>query len=77
MSTTTDTTFNYQLLARLQMDCEYYLGNGQRAVKHLWADTEAEQIAKMKELYAQLDPKPDWITLEKIEEYEAAMTVNP
>lgn len=70
-----DALFNYQFLGRLQMDCEYYLGHGNRAVKHLWADTEAEQIAKMKEIYALLPEKPDWLTLEKIAEYEAAMVV--
>lgn len=66
--------FNYMLLSRLQMDCEYYLNHGNRVAKHLWAGTEAEQIAKMKELYAALPEKPEWITLEKIEEYNAAMT---
>lgn len=73
--TTTDNTakFEYQLLGRLQQDCEYYLGNGNRAKKHLWAGDEAEQIAKMKEIYESLPEKPEWISLEKIAEYEAAM----
>lgn len=76
MSTTDSTnSFNYQLLGRLQMDCEYYLGHGNRAAKHLWADNEAEQIAKMKEIFEALPEKPEWITLEKIAEYEAAMVV--
>ncbi|WP_293195589.1 LPD11 domain-containing protein [Ottowia sp.] len=65
--------FNYQLLARLQQDCEYYLGHGNRAKKHLWAGDEVEQIQKMKEIYALLPEKPEWITLERIEQYEAAM----
>ena len=71
----TDATFNYQLLSRLQQDCEYYLGHGNRAKKHLWAGDEAEQIAKMKEIYAILPEKPEWITLEQIAQYEAAMVV--
>lgn len=73
--TTTDNTakFEYQLLGRLQQDCEYYLGSGNRAKKHLWAGDEAEQIAKMKEIYESLPEKPEWISLEKIAEYEAAM----
>lgn len=71
------TKFDYQLLSRLQMDCEYYLGHGNRAKKHLWAGDEAEQIKKMKELYAALPEKPEWLTLERIEQYEAAMTTNP
>lgn len=65
--------FNYQLLSRLQQDCEYYLGHGNRAKKHLWAGDEAEQIKKMKELYESVPEKPEWITLERIEQYEAAM----
>lgn len=71
----TDATFNYQLLSRLQQDCDYYLGHGNRAKKHLWAGDEAEQIAKMKEIYASLPEKPEWITLEQIAQYEAAMVV--
>lgn len=69
-----DNKFNYQLLGRLQQDCEYYLGHGNRAKKHLWADDEVEQIAKMKEIYAALPEKPEWLTLERIEQYEVAMT---
>lgn len=65
--------FDYQLLSRLQQDCEYYLGFGARNKKHLWAQDETEQIRKMKELYSSLPEKPAWITLEAIEQYEAAM----
>ena len=65
--------FNYQLLARLKQDCEYYLGHGNRAKKHLWAGDEAGQIAKMKELYAEFSEKPEWISLEDIAQYEAKM----
>lgn len=76
MSTTeSNLTFDYQLLGRLQQDCDYYLGFGNRAKKHLWAGDEAEQIAKMREIYGSLPEKPEWITLEKIAEYEAAMVV--
>jgi hypothetical protein len=65
--------FSYQLLARLQQDCDYYLGHGNRAKKHLWAGDEAEQIQKMKDVYASLPEKPEWITLERIQQYEAQM----
>jgi NAD(P)H-flavin reductase len=68
-----DSDFNYQLLARLQQDCEYYLGYGNRVKKHLWALDEAEQIKKMKELYEGFREKPEWISLGDIEKYEAAM----
>lgn len=72
-----DSKFEYQLLGRLQMDCEYYLGNGNRATKHLWAGNETEQIEKMKQIYEALPEKPQWITLEKICEYETAMIGEP
>ena len=63
----------YQLLGRLQQDCEYYLGNGKRARKHLWAGGEVEQIRKMKELFEGLPAKPEWISLDDIARYELAM----
>lgn len=66
-------TFNYQLLSRLQQDCEYYLGFGARNKKYLWALDEAEQIKTMRDLYAVLPEKPAWITLADIDKYEAAM----
>ena len=71
------TRFDYQLLGRLQMDCEYFLGNGNRAVKHLWAGNETDQIAKMRELYEKLPEKPQWLTSVKIDEYEAKMIPQP
>ena len=32
-----DKTFRYQLLGRMQQDCEYWLGYGGRNDKKLWA----------------------------------------
>ena len=71
-------SFNYQLLDRLRLDCEYYLGNGQRSVKHLWADTEKEQIEKMKELYNSFsdDKKPKFLSYEQILTYEELMVIH-
>lgn len=66
-------TFEYQLLSRLKQDCDYYLGNGNRVKKHLWAGDESAQIIKMKELYEELPTKPEWLTSEEIDRYEAAM----
>ncbi len=67
--------FNYMLLDRLRTDCDYYLGNGNRNKKCLWAGDEEKQIEKMKELYNSFsdDDKPEWITLEEIEKYEKEM----
>lgn len=63
----------YMLLGRLQMDCNYYLGAGNRNSKHLWAGTPKEQIKKMKELYSKLVVKPEWLSEKNISDYEKAM----
>ena len=63
----------YRLLDRLCADCEYFLGAGQRVEKHLWAGSVDAQIEKMRELYAQLPEKPDWISLDVINAYARRM----
>ena len=67
--------FRYMMLSRLKQDCDYYLGNGDREKKHLWAADEAEQIAKMKNLYNSFkdDDKPEWLSYQEILEYEKKM----
>ena len=52
-----DYTPEYQLLDRLRMDCEYFLGAGQHSEKHLWAGNRHAQIAKMRELYEMIPDK--------------------
>ena len=64
----------YRLLDRLRTDCEYFLGVGQRAEKHLWAGSVEAQIAKMRELYDELPEKPEWLSTEEIDEYARRMT---
>ena len=63
----------YFLLSRLKADCEYFLGAGGRAEKHLWAGNVREQIAKMRELYDALPEKPEWLTMEDIDRYAQRM----
>ena len=64
---------DYRLLDRLRTDCEYFLGEGQRNEKHLWAGNVSAQIHKMRELYEALPEKPDWLTREQIEDYADRM----
>lgn len=73
-----DKEFKYKLLSRLQSDCDYFLGAGNRAEKHLWANNVEDQIALMKALYNSFseEDRPEWITLDKIEEYEKEMKDN-
>lgn len=72
--------FNYRLLGRLQSDCDYYLGacasNGAdmtAAQKHLWAGSIEGQIDKMREIYAALPEKPEWLSADDIDRYEENM----
>lgn len=71
----TNLEYNYMLLDRLKQDCEYFLGNGNGNVDTLWAKDIDEQIAKMKELYNSFadDEKPEWITMDDINDYEKEM----
>ena len=69
-----DNKFNYMLLARLQQDCEYFLGYGNGYEPHLWAGNVEDQIAKMKELYNKLPEIPEWLSMEDIENYEKEMS---
>ena len=64
---------DYRLLGRLRADCEYFLGAGNRAEKHLWAGSVRAQIAKMRELYDTLPERPEWLTKEAIDDYAERM----
>lgn len=70
-----DKKYNYMLLSRLKSDCDYFLGHGLRNEKHLWAGSVDKQVAKMRELYNSFadDEKPDWLTMDQIDEYERKM----
>lgn len=68
-----DNSFKYQLLGRLQSDCDYFLGNGRGHEKHLWAGNVKDQITKMKELWNTFSDKPEWLSMEEIEKYEKDM----
>ena len=66
-------TMEYRLLDRLKSDCDYFLGAGNRSTKQLWAGDVQLQIKKMRQLYDALSEKPEWLTPEQIDQYEAAM----
>ena len=72
-----DYSNDYRLLDRLRADCDYYLDSGGRSEKHLWAGSVEKQIAKMRELYAALPEKPEWLSEQDIDRYEQQMTVSP
>lgn len=70
-----DASFRYQLLDRMGQDCCYYLGNGGRREKHLWADNVPKQIEYMKAIYNSFPEgkKPEWMDMEEILDYEQRM----
>ncbi|UYD60253.1 hypothetical protein OPFAMLBM_00254 [Aeromonas phage avDM12-TAAL] len=68
-----DHEFKYMLLSRMKSDCEFFLGYGNRSESRLWAGSVDEQIESMKALYNSFETKPEWITMQMIEEYETDM----
>ena len=70
-----DLRFRYMLLGRLQADCEYYLGFGNRNNNRLWAGNEEAQIETMTKLYESFaeDERPEWLTMDEIKEYGRRM----
>lgn len=68
-----DPIFLYQMLSRLELDCKYFLENGNSYEKYLWATTVDNQISAMKEIYNKLEEKPEWLSLEQINNYEKEM----
>lgn len=70
-----DSKYRYMLLGRMQSDCEYYLGFGNRNRSRLWAGNEEKQIEYMKQLYNSFDEgeKPQWFSMTQIQEYARQM----
>ena len=70
-----DNKFKYMLLSRMQSDCNYYLGYGNRCVDFLWATSVEEHIKYMKIIHDSFSEseKPQWLTIEEIEKYELEM----
>jgi hypothetical protein len=71
-----DLEFRYMLLGRLEQDCKYYLGNGARHPKHLWASEGVEEhINYMKAIHNSFPEgmKPEWLSMEEIESFEQEM----
>lgn len=69
-----DDRFRYMMLSRLQSDCKYVLGAAEGNTRHLWVKDDIKtHCALMRELYNSLPKKPDWISLEDIDNYEKEM----
>ena len=64
------------MLSKLQSDCAYYLGYGNRCPHILCNDRVQNHIARMKELWNGFPAaqKPAWLTWTQLLQYEKAMT---
>lgn len=69
-------SFNYMMLDRLRIDCDYFLGNGNGQLKHLYYKDVDKHIEKMKKIYNSFseEEKPEWISLNDINNYKDKMT---
>ena len=65
--------FQYQMLDRMRLDCEYFLGYGNRCTKDLWGKSVEKHIEAMKRIWNELIEKPMWLSMEQIDEYERKM----
>jgi hypothetical protein len=63
----------YMMLSRLQQDCDYFLGHGGGSERNLYYKNVEEHIAEMKKLWNELNEKPEWLSMEDIEDYEQKM----
>ena len=70
-----DSRFRYQLLGRMQSDCEYFLNYGNRSIKHLWSGNVKEHIKDMKTLFKSFkkSERPEWLSMKDILSYENQM----
>ena len=70
-----DEKFRYQLLDRMRGDCLYFLGNGTRHEKYLWAGNVNDHIVYMKAIWKSfpLFGKPRWLSWRQICEFEKQM----
>lgn len=72
-----DDSFRYRLLSRMQMDCDYYLGNGHRNGQYLWMRMDPQgHIDVMRALWDSFKEKPEWLSMEEINDYAERMGVN-
>lgn len=68
--------FDYMMLDRLKTDCDYFLGNGNGFLGHLYYKDIDRHIEEMEKIYESFsnEEKPEWINLENIKNYKEKMT---
>lgn len=71
-----DNKHNYMFLDRLKSDCDYFLGNGNGYLGHLYYKDVDKHIDEMRKIYNSFseEERPEWISLEDIDHYHEKMT---
>lgn len=76
------TRFNYMMLSRLKMDCDYVVGHlsnfcrnklsEETISNHIWGESIQRHFSEMYKLYDNFleDEKPEWLTREEIDDYK-------
>lgn len=65
--------FDYMMLSRLKADCNYVLGNGtEKNLYYKDINIHCDEMVKLYESFSDED-KPEWLTLEQIEQYRRDM----
>lgn len=70
-----DYEFDFRILSRLKMDCDYFLGCGNGYEGHLHHKTVEKQCDEMEKMWNALptNERPEWLTLDQIKEYRSSM----
>lgn len=68
-------TFTFGMLARLKLDCDYYLGHGHASNNALWGKDPYNHCNEMKRLLLSIpeEERPLWLTQTDIGWYRVAM----
>lgn len=71
-------SFAYQILSRMESDCKYWLGNGNKRDSDLWAGEPYEQIQDMLNIWDAFPEgeKPEWLSKEDILSFAVQMDVD-
>lgn len=67
------TRYRYNMLDRMREDCEYFIGKVGCRPTALWMGDVDAQITIMKAIWNSFEEKPEWLSMEQIEEYERKM----
>lgn len=69
-----DDQFKYMMLSRLESDCKYYIDRGQ-SERQLYTGDKTTHIELMKVIWNSLTEKPEWLSMEQINDYAKQMGV--